>query len=219
MPKVNLYLDLAKTISQYATCLKLKVGCVLVNDSRILSMGYNGAPRGEDHCKDIGCDIVNVDGKDSCKRAIHAEANALLNAAYVGASTKGATLYCTHTPCFECAKLLLNAGVKEIIASDEYDDPRTTKLWVRMIGGWAYRLCPRKDVFTGFIIAMCLFLSGCFGASVRVGAFASNQEVLDLKVALPVTVEVDYANVYYLGVGLHWLERPPYIGLIYWGER
>lgn len=144
MPKINLYLDLAKTISQYATCTKLKVGCVLVKDSRILSLGYNGAARGEPHCKDVGCDLIVVDGRESCKRSIHAEANALLNAAYVGASTKGATLFCTHTPCYECAKLLLNAGVMDIVANEIYEDARTNQLWVPVIGGWSYHLVPRK---------------------------------------------------------------------------
>lgn len=145
MPKINLYLDLAKTISNYATCTKLRVGCVLVRDSRILSLGYNGAPRREPHCKDVGCDLVVVDGRESCKRSIHAEANALLNAAYMGASTKDATLFCTHTPCYECAKLLLNAGITTIVASSIYDDHRTEKLWVPLVDSFDYTLVPRQE--------------------------------------------------------------------------
>src|SRR3990167_151041 len=131
MPKVHLYLDLAQVVSRYATCHKLSVGCVLVKDERVLSLGYNGAPRGHPHCTEVGCDLVSVDGRDSCKRSVHAEANALLNAAYVGASTKGAILYTTHSPCFDCAKLLLNAGVKELVFLTIYQDPRTWQLWTQ----------------------------------------------------------------------------------------
>lgn len=127
--KEDLYLDLAQTISRYATCEKLKVGCVLVNDERILSLGYNGAPRGQEHCKAVGCDLVDVDGRPSCKRSVHAEANALINAAYVGASTKGAVLYTTHSPCYECAKLLLNAGIERIVFIHKYEDSRSWNLW------------------------------------------------------------------------------------------
>lgn len=129
MPRPRLYRDLAFTASKQATCPKLRVGCVLVKDGRILSLGYNGACRGQEHCEDVGCDLALIDGRESCQRAVHAEANALLNAAYVGAATKGAVLYCTHSPCYHCAKLLLNAGVKELHFETTYSDPRTFSLW------------------------------------------------------------------------------------------
>lgn len=102
----------------------MSVGCVLVRDHRILTTGYNGAPRGVPHCTDAGCIIR--DGH--CVRATHAEANAVVQGALHGVGLQGATAYCTHQPCVGCSKLLISAGVVKIVYVDAYPDPVATEL-------------------------------------------------------------------------------------------
>jgi dCMP deaminase len=102
------------------------VGAVLVKDKKILTTGYNGAPSGIRHCTDIGClrekmKIPSGQRHELC-RGLHAEQNVLLQAALVGTSTKGSILYITNQPCMICAKMLINAGIKEIVIADGYPD-------------------------------------------------------------------------------------------------
>ncbi len=103
------FMEIARTVATRATCPRAAVGCVLVREHRILTTGYNGAPRGVAHCTDVGCTVVN----EHCVRATHAEANAVVQGALHGVSLQGATAYCTHQPCVNCSKLLISAGVVE----------------------------------------------------------------------------------------------------------
>lgn len=112
------FIEMAKTVATRSTCDRARVGAVLVLDRRILATGYNGAPGGLDHCDDVGHLMVN----GHCVRTIHAEVNAILQAAANGVSIEGATLYCTHSPCFNCAKALINARIKRIIFETYYAD-------------------------------------------------------------------------------------------------
>lgn len=117
---------LAGFVSSRSTCLRRKVGAVLVQDKHILSSGYNGAPRGLAHCLEVGClreqnDVRSGQRHELC-RATHAEANAIIQAALHGVSTADATLYCTTAPCTICAKMLINAGIKRIVYEEGYPD-------------------------------------------------------------------------------------------------
>jgi dCMP deaminase len=118
------FLRLAGTVAERATCPRASVGCVLVRDHRILSTGYNGAVCGDAHCDDDGC--LLVDGH--CKRTVHAEANALVQAALHGVQLDGAVSYQTHSPCVDCAKLLINAGISIVVYTNDYVDPLAERL-------------------------------------------------------------------------------------------
>ncbi len=120
------FLEIAKLISKRSTCLRRKVGAVLVKDKRILATGYNGAPSGIKHCKEVGClreklKVPSGQRHELC-RGLHAEQNVFLQAALYGVSTKGAVLYITNSPCIICAKMLINAGVKKVVFLGEYPD-------------------------------------------------------------------------------------------------
>lgn len=121
------YLKLAQEYSKRATCPRASVGCVIVNeDRRLIAAGYNGSPPGLPHCDDVGCDIID----NHCKRVLHAESNALLYAAKKGVSVEGATAYLTITPCYDCFKLLVSAGIRRIVyaATYKFDDRITRDL-------------------------------------------------------------------------------------------
>lgn len=120
---------IAKEVSSNSTCPRASVGALLVNDDRVIGIGYNGAPRGLPHCTDVGCDIVSVNGKDHCTRSAHAEENVVANAAYGAGNTKGSTLYCTLSPCYTCSRMLLNAGVSQVYYLTEYPDDKAKILW------------------------------------------------------------------------------------------
>ena len=110
------FLKIAFAVSERSTCDRALVGCVLVIDKRILTTGFNGSPAGQSHCDEIG--HLLVDGH--CVRTIHAETNAIIQAALHGVSTKGATCYVTHLPCLHCTKALINAGISRIVYSVAY---------------------------------------------------------------------------------------------------
>jgi dCMP deaminase len=100
---------------------------LLVKDKHIIATGYNGAPSGLKHCAEVGClreklHIPSGERQELC-RGLHAEQNAIIQAALHGQDTRGATLYCTHTPCLLCAKMLINAGVKRVVVANDYPDP------------------------------------------------------------------------------------------------
>jgi dCMP deaminase len=107
------FMQIARDVSTRATCNRRHVGAVIVRDKRILSTGYNGSPPGQKHCSEIGC--LLEDGK--CIRTLHAEQNALIQAALHGVSTEGATLYCTCRPCHVCARMIVGAGIKRMVFS------------------------------------------------------------------------------------------------------
>ena len=120
------FMEMAHVVKKRSTCLRRQVGAILVKDKHILSTGYNGAPKGLAHCSKVGClretlKVPSGERHELC-RGLHAEQNAIIQAAVFGTSIKGSTLYCTNTPCVVCAKMLINAGVTEIIFSGEYPD-------------------------------------------------------------------------------------------------
>jgi dCMP deaminase len=125
------FMNIAKAVSERATCKRHKVGCVIVdNTNRQISQGYNGAPSGLDHCLDIGCirdkeNIPSGEKQEYCWGA-HAEQNALIQAEDRD-KLNGATLYCTHTPCLMCLKMLLNAKIKRVVHGGQY--PVTDLAW------------------------------------------------------------------------------------------
>lgn len=110
------FMKIAFAVSERSTCDRALVGCVLVTDKRILTSGFNGSPSGLGHCDEIG--HLMVDGH--CVRTIHAETNAIIQAALHGVSTRGATCYVTHFPCINCTKALINAGISRIVYSVNY---------------------------------------------------------------------------------------------------
>lgn len=127
------FMQIAHIVAQRSTCLRRKVGAVIVKDRRILTTGYNGAPSGITHCEVTGClreklKVPSGQRHELC-RGLHAEQNALLQAALHGISLKGATLYCTNQPCVICAKMLINAGIKEIVIQDGYPDELSTQMF------------------------------------------------------------------------------------------
>ena len=114
------FLRIAQVVGERSTCDRAHVGCVLVVDKRILTTGYNGSPAGQEHCDDIGHLLV----EGHCVRTIHAETNAIIQAALHGVSTKGATCYVTHYPCINCTKALINAGITRLVYETSYNiDP------------------------------------------------------------------------------------------------
>ena len=127
------FLRLAELAATRATCLRRQVGAVLVAERRVLATGYNGAPKGLPHCLDVGClraslGVPSGQRHEIC-RGIHAEQNAILQAAQHGVAVKGATLYCTHQPCAICAKLLLNLDVPRMVLRTGYPDELAVTLF------------------------------------------------------------------------------------------
>lgn len=118
---------MADLVATRSTCLRRHVGAVVVKEKRVLTTGYNGAPKGLRHCAEVGCvreqnNIESGTRHELC-RGVHAEQNAVIQAAYFGASIKDASIYTTNFPCVMCAKILVNAGIIEVIYKDDYEDP------------------------------------------------------------------------------------------------
>ena len=119
------FMTITLQVAERSTCARAKVGAVIVRDKNILATGYNGAPAGMPHCTDVGCLMYesitpNGDTEQNCFRTIHAEMNAIAQAAKNGASIKDAAIYITHTPCIHCLKVLVNTGIKEIHYQKSY---------------------------------------------------------------------------------------------------
>ncbi len=120
------FMEIAQVVAKRSTCLRNQIGAVIVIDKRILSTGYNGAPRNLQHCLDIGCirqqqNIASGTRHELC-RAVHAEQNAIIQSALHGVSIENATLYCTHQPCVLCAKMIINSKIKRVVFSNHYPD-------------------------------------------------------------------------------------------------
>jgi len=120
------FMGIVELVGRRSTCLRRKVGAVLVKERRLLSTGYNGAPSGLRHCIDVGClreqgNVPSGERHELC-RGLHAEQNAIIQAAFHGASVKDATLYCSTHPCVICAKMIINAGIIRVIISEGYRD-------------------------------------------------------------------------------------------------
>ena len=126
------FLSIADLVSKRSTCLRRRVGAVLVRDRRILATGYNGAPSKIEHCSKAGCireklKIPSGERHELC-RGLHGEQNAFLQAALHGTSLKDASLYSTTQPCIICAKMIINAGIKEIVIKGDYPDKMSKDL-------------------------------------------------------------------------------------------
>lgn len=120
------FLDIAKLVSKRSTCLRRKVGALIVKNRRILTTGYNGTPTGITHCEVAGClreklKVPSGERHELC-RGLHAEQNSIIQAALYGVNIGDGTLYCTNQPCSICAKMLINAGIKEIVMESGYPD-------------------------------------------------------------------------------------------------
>lgn len=119
-------MTMAQVVATRSTCLRRKVGALLAKKKHILSTGYNGAPKGLQHCSEVGClrekqGIKPGERHELC-RGLHAEQNAIIQASVFGVSIDKAALYCTNAPCSVCAKMLINAGIEEIIYQGHYPD-------------------------------------------------------------------------------------------------
>jgi dCMP deaminase len=126
------FMDIARLVSRRSTCIRRSVGAVIIRDKRILTTGYNGAPNRIAHCSETGClrekmKIPSGEKHELC-RGIHAEQNAIIQAALHGISINGGTLYCTNLPCSICVKMLINAGIRNIYYLDGYADIMTTDM-------------------------------------------------------------------------------------------
>ena len=118
------FMEIATVVAKRSTCLRNQVGALFVKNKRILSTGYNGAPSGLDHCDVVGCareGVASGTRHELC-RAVHAEQNAIIQAALHGISIEGATLYCTHQPCVLCAKMMINVRVTKVVYQQSYPD-------------------------------------------------------------------------------------------------
>ncbi|MEA1992967.1 MAG: dCMP deaminase family protein [Euryarchaeota archaeon] len=131
------FMKIAELVKERSTCVKQKVGAVLVKDKHIISTGYNGAPRGVTHCTKETCLRLGLDSleKSHLCRGAHAEENSIAQAAYHGVSTKNSVIYSTHFPCMSCSKLLINAGVRKIYYAREYDMDNELKMNILKGGG------------------------------------------------------------------------------------
>ncbi len=120
------FLQIARIVSKRSTCLRRKVGALIVKDRRILATGYNGTPSGIRHCAEVGClreklNIPSGQRHELCN-GLHAEQNVLLQAALYGISLRDSVLYVTNHPCIICAKMIINAGIKEVVIAGGYPD-------------------------------------------------------------------------------------------------
>jgi len=126
------FMEMAELAAKRATCLRRKVGAVLVKNKKVLATGYNGAPMNIEHCESTGClrekmEVPSGERHEIC-RGVHAEQNLVAQAAIHGVKTEDSIVYCTHQPCIICTKILINAGVKKIYFKNSYSDKFAEKL-------------------------------------------------------------------------------------------
>ena len=127
------FMEVANVVKSRSTCIRRQVGAIIVKDHRVISTGYNGAASGAPHCEDVGClrqklGVKSGERHELCV-AIHAEQNAIVQAAKLGVSIEGATLYCTHQPCSMCCKMIINSGIRRVVYKEGYPDPFTLELF------------------------------------------------------------------------------------------
>ncbi len=120
------FLKITQDVSERATCVKRQVGAIIVKDNRILSTGYNGSPKGFKHCEEVGCirqemNIPSGQRHELC-RGLHAEQNAIIQAAWDGVKIAGGTMYCNYQPCVICAKMMINAEIVRLVYTGSYPD-------------------------------------------------------------------------------------------------
>jgi len=133
------FMEVCQAISKRATCDRGRSGCVIAKDKQLLVTGYVGAPAGLPHCDDIGHQFkktLHEDGKETthCVRTVHAEQNAICQAAKRGISIDGATLYCRMTPCRTCAMLIINCGIKRVVCERRYHDGGDSEAMLQAAG-------------------------------------------------------------------------------------
>lgn len=126
------FMQMAELVRSRSSCLRRGVGAVIVKDNRVIASGYNGAPKGIAHCEETGClrqqmNVPSGQRHELC-RGLHAEQNAIIQAACLGVPIEGATLYCTTQPCVICTKMLINAGIKRVVISESYPDELAEKM-------------------------------------------------------------------------------------------
>ena len=125
------FMEIARAVSKRATCDRGKSGCVIVKNKQILVTGYVGSPVGVPHCEDVGHQMRTVIHEDGSKtkhvRNTNAEQNAICQAAKLGMAIDGATIYCKMTPCFACAKMIVNSGIKKVVCEKNYHDSKDTE--------------------------------------------------------------------------------------------
>lgn len=119
-------------VKKRSTCLRRDVSAIIVKDNRIISTGYNGSPKGVRHCEELGClreqmGVPSGQRHELC-RGIHAEQNAIVQAAVYGVSINGATIYISHSPCVLCAKMIINAGIKNVKYLEGYPDESSLEI-------------------------------------------------------------------------------------------
>ncbi|MEW6065844.1 MAG: deoxycytidylate deaminase [Bacillota bacterium] len=127
------FMEITRVVATRSTCLRRKVGAAIVKDNRILATGYNGAPAGLTHCLEIGClreqmGIPSGQRHELC-RALHAEQNAIIQAAVHGTAIQGSIIYVTNQPCVMCCKMIINAGIKKVIFAGDYPDELSLKIF------------------------------------------------------------------------------------------
>jgi dCMP deaminase len=121
------FMKLAMLASERATCPRMHCGAVLVKNKNVIATGYNGSIPGDEHCEDVGCLVVD----NHCVRTVHAEMNAMVQAAKRGHAVDGATAYVTNMPCTTCAKALIAAGVKRVVVFSDYHDTMATDFFAK----------------------------------------------------------------------------------------
>lgn len=126
------FMSITELVAQRSTCLRRKVGAILVRDKQVIATGYNGVPSGIRHCLDAGClrqkkGVPSGERHELC-RGLHAEQNGIIQAALHGVSIEGATVYCTNMPCSICSKMLINARIVDIAYKEGYPDPLSSEM-------------------------------------------------------------------------------------------
>ncbi len=140
------FMDITRLVARRSTCLRRQVGAVIVKDKNILATGYNGTPSGITHCSQTGClrqkmQVPSGERHELC-RGLHAEQNAIIQAAKHGVNIAGGTLFCTNTPCIICSKMIINAGLSRVIFDDGYPD----QLSLEMLAEAGIRTLPFADL-------------------------------------------------------------------------
>lgn len=134
IPWDNYFLEMAFLAAKRSTCLRRHIGAVIVLENQVLSTGYNGACSGVKDCRELGCirqiNAVTSGERHELCRAVHAEQNAIIQAAVHGTAIRGSTLYCTHSPCILCAKMIVNAGIKRCVFASLYAEEQFRELFL-----------------------------------------------------------------------------------------
>ncbi len=133
------FMEITEAVAKRSTCDRGRMGCVIARDKQILVTGYAGAPSGLPHCDEVGHQMKTVTNEDGtvskhCMRTTHAEQNAICQAAKIGVSINGATLYCKMTPCSTCAKMIINAGIKRVVCQKKYHAGKETEEMFKTVG-------------------------------------------------------------------------------------